>query len=201
MALKRVRNDEENGEQQINRAQYLKEKSWNRKVEQSTQGNYSIFASPAILRKKIDNYFEEAEYPSFTGLALALQFESVKHWEQIMEAVANKIREGKAGDGDSERLTAWNKARSRIQLHYEEGIQSGIIPAQVGRFVLEVLGFQPEEVTTQRAGGSAAAADAARKGYAQALKDMSKTMPPKAKKAVINDATAAESARKPKVVA
>jgi len=188
---RRIRSDEENEDSQVNKAQYLKEKSWNRQVAQSAQGNYEIFASPRVLRKKIDAYFDEAEYPSFTGLALALQFESVKHWEQIMEAVANKIREGKAADGDSERLTAWNKARSRIQLHYEEGIQSGIIPGQVGRFVLEVLGFQPQEVSTERAGGSAAAADAARKGYAQALQDMSRTMPPKAKRAVAKDVAAA----------
>jgi len=194
MALKRDRNNEENGEQQINKAQYLKEKSWNRQITQSTSSKYEAITSPAILRKKIDNYFNDAEYPTFTGLALALQFESVKHWEQTMEAVANRVREGKGGENDSTRLTEWNKARSRIQLHYEEGIQSGIIPAQVGRFVLEVLGFQPQEITTERAGGSAAAADAARKGYAQALQDMSKTMPPKAKKAVAKDVAAAARA-------
>jgi len=194
MALKRDRNNEENGEQQINKAQYLKEKSWNRQIAQSTSSKYEAITSPAILRKKIDNYFNDAEYPTFTGLALALQFESVKHWEQTMEAVANRVREGKGGENDSTRLTEWNKARSRIQLHYEEGIQSGIIPAQVGRFVLEVLGFQPQEITTERAGGSAAAADAARKGYAQALQDMSKTMPPKAKKAVAKDVAAAARA-------
>lgn len=155
--------------------QKLRAASWNRQLQQS-QASAPIDpeVAPHRLRLRADAYFDEAELPTFTGLALALGFDSVSAWEEAMERYSQAIAAHKAGIDEVARYAIWAKARSRVQLHYEEGIQSGVIQAQVGKFVLEVLGFTPKAPSEQKAPGAKMAAEAARSGYAEALKDVRK---------------------------
>ena len=145
--------------------------SYNRRVKQSKEGAaLNPFVPANKLRTRADDYFDTTEYPTFTGLALALGFPSVKQWEQAMADHALIIAKHgeKVKREHADRLFVWEVARSRVQMHYEEGIQSQTIPAQVGKFVLEVLGFQPAQVVEQKVAGAMAAADATRAGFAQA---------------------------------
>jgi hypothetical protein len=132
-----------------------------------------IVTSKAI-RERADAFLNNATVPTFTGLALALAFDSVAEWEQAMADTAARIAAEKADKEDLARLQAWNRARSRIQVWYEEGMQTGLIPPTVGKFVLEVLGFVAKRPEDVQAPTAKVAADAARAGYAQAYRDMDK---------------------------
>jgi len=130
--------------------------------------------SAKVIRERADQYLNNCQVPTFTGLALALAFDSVAEWEEEMAAAAARIAAEKADKEDVFRLQVWNRARSRIQVWYEEGMQTGLIPPTVGRFVLEVLGFVAKRPEDVQAPAAKIAADAARSGYAQAYRDMDK---------------------------
>jgi len=154
----------------------LKAKSWNKQVEQATLQSRTINHDKrgSIVRKAADDYLRDASFPTFTGMALALGFSSVKQWEAVMTADRQLIDSGKADSGVVDRYYSWEKARSRVQLHYEEGIQSGVIPAPVGKFVLEVLGFMAPVQQEAKEASAKLAAEATRAGYAMAAKDLAR---------------------------
>ena len=155
----------------------FKDVSFNRKLKQSSSGSFiDPLVVPATLRKRADEYFDETAYPTFTGLALALGFPSVRAWESAMSDHATYVAKHGAeiAKEHAARLFVWDFARSRVQLHYEEGIQSQEIPAQVGKFVLEVLGFQPAQVSDVQTSGAQAAAEAVRQGFAAGAAAMAK---------------------------
>ena len=143
--------------------------SYNKKIKQSSAGaTIDPYAIPRLIRIRADDYFRDTAYPTFTGLALALGFTSVSKWEiAVKDHAVFVAKNGAENVKDyADRLAAWELARSRVQMHYEEGIQSQTIPAQVGKFVLEVLGFQPAQVTSAEVSGAHAAAEATRAGFA-----------------------------------
>jgi hypothetical protein len=152
--------------------------SYNRQLKLSQIGpRMDPVGNPTLLRKRSDEYFDNTQYPTFTGLAIALGFHSVKAWEQTMADYALVVAKHgpEHAKDEADKLWIWEYSRSRVQLHYEEGIQSQEIPAQVGKFVLEVLGFQPAQVVEQKVAGAQAAAEAVRSGFAQATEQYLKS--------------------------
>lgn len=161
-------------DKQLSPVERLKEKSWNKQAVQATLQSRTLNYDKrgAVIRKQADDYLRDASFPTFTGMALALGFTSVKQWEAVMTVDRQLIDSGKADNAIVDRYYSWDKARSRVQLHYEEGIQSGAIQAQVGKFVLEVLGFMAPQQQEAKEASAKLASEAARAGYAMAARDL-----------------------------
>jgi hypothetical protein len=154
----------------------LRDQTYNVKVKQSKVGASLDPESVAIyLRKRADAYFDEVAIPTYTGLALALGFTSVGHWKDTVEHYyqMRSTGQGRWTSDMADRLVVWEIAQSRIQLHYEEAMQSGAIPPAVGKFVLEVLGFRPEPQRSPDEDRAKVAARAAQAGFQAAAKAFS----------------------------
>ena len=113
------------------------------------------------LRKRLDDYFDNTVYPTISGLVMAAGFDSVQAYSEGLELLSKQI----AATGDPAKVTlktVLEKARTKIILHYEEGLQSGTIPVPAAKYVMESLGIQPPKQVDPSTAGSTLAADAVR---------------------------------------
>jgi hypothetical protein len=116
------------------------------------------------LKERIDVFFDHVPTPTVSGLAMVMGFDSVDEWKTAVTMLSSLAIQYPDANY-REVLDTLNRAKTRIQIHYEEGMQSGRIAPQVGRYVLETLGFLVEVAKDQGGDSVVKAAQAARLGY------------------------------------
>lgn len=164
-----AKRDDENG------GSDYREKSFNRApaARAVIAANYEPVPKTEIslgkLKHRIDDYFESVEWPTISGLALIIGFNSIDEYSEALESQKTWCTANPDDKVAGKTLRTLTKARSRIILHYEEAMQAGTIPPQAGKFLLETLGIQPPVQRTQAEAGSRLAADAAKQGAAKQL--------------------------------
>jgi hypothetical protein len=119
------------------------------------------------LKERIDAYFDYVPTPTVSGLAMIMGFDSVDEWKTAITMLSALTVQYPDANYQAI-LDTLNRAKTRIQIHYEEGMQSGRIAPQVGRYVLETLGFLVEVQRDQGGDSVVKAAQAARLGYQKA---------------------------------